>query len=183
MIKRKLVDCGILMQDHDLERVLEFYRSVFTQKIQLRKFIEDVDPGAYDHIFPTHKIVSAADLQKVKKEKALASSETDGEVRNLFRTALLKRASHDGVENLIAELRKKDSQRSGRITRSDFNALLHQLGLKVGTPKNLKRLWNAIAGPTETDIDVFLIPLADFYSIHLSLPGDCPHFLSTPCRS
>mmetsp|Transcript_24850 Transcript_24850/g.39010 ORF Transcript_24850/g.39010 Transcript_24850/m.39010 type:complete len:131 (-) Transcript_24850:176-568(-) len=90
MIKRKLVDCGILMQDHDLERVLEFYRSVFTQKIQLRKFIEDVDPGAYDHIFPTHKIVSAADLQKVKKEKALASSETDGEVRNLFRSVAAK---------------------------------------------------------------------------------------------
>jgi len=45
---------------------------------------------AYDHIFPTHKIVSAADLQKVKKEKALASSETDGEVRNLFRSVAAK---------------------------------------------------------------------------------------------
>jgi hypothetical protein len=174
-IVRALLDHGVIVSKEELTKYLTNFRSPYTGLVSVYKFLEALEPEAYDFVFPTAKPVAAADLSTVKKEVPLIDRErdphmwegtwlhgnnhtkynrighrevSDQEVRNCLRKALASRISHDGVDrvNVYKELRASDSSHEGMIGIDEFKVFLLRIGLKVEVEGNLERLWNSVTG-------------------------------------
>ena len=76
-ILRALMDYGVLVDRDELSRFLNNFRSPYTRLVSVHKFIEAIEPEAYEYVFPTLKDVGGADLVKVKREVALNDRDRD----------------------------------------------------------------------------------------------------------
>jgi hypothetical protein len=172
-----LLDHGIIVDRDELTKYLKPFRSQFSGRVSVPKFIEALEPQAYEYVFPSFKDVGAGALTGVKKEVNLGDRErdphmfegiwlplgkftnynrighrtvSDQEIRNCLRKALASRIAHDGAQtNIYAELRACDASQDGNLGVEQFRAFLYKIGLKVEAEGNLERLWHCIAGGAE----------------------------------
>ena len=177
-ILRALLDHGVLVDREELSRYLDSFRSPYTGLVSVCKFIEALEPGAYEFVFPTNKPCAGANLIAVKKEVKLSDRDTDPhmfegeclggkhrtkytrighrevsdqEVRNCLRQALANRLATDGAlsTNFFKELRECDTGHEGMIGQEQFKMFLFKMGLKVEAGGNLERLWRTMAGDAD----------------------------------
>jgi hypothetical protein len=111
-MRRAFVGVGILIDDGDLDRLMNLYRSPAHPTMRLAQFIEDIDDKAFDFVFSTGNVAGAS-LQRVQKELP-APAEPDALIRNKLRRVLKRRMDQDGAKSIVTVLRLHDHDRSGR---------------------------------------------------------------------
>jgi len=111
--RRAFVGVGILMDDADLERLMNLYRTPSHPAMRLSQFIEDMDDKTFDFVFSTGNVASAS-LQRVQKELP-APNEPDALLRNKLRRVLQSRMHKDGSKSIVTVLRLHDLERTGRF--------------------------------------------------------------------
>lgn len=111
-LRRAFVGVGILIDDKDLERLMNLYRSPAHPAMRLSAFIEDIDDKAFDFVFSTGNVAGAS-LQRIQKELP-APQEPDELIRNKLRRVLKLRMEQDGSRSIVTVLRLHDGDRSGR---------------------------------------------------------------------
>ena len=123
-VLRALLDHGVVVDKKELTKYLDNFRSTYSGRVSLRKFIEVLEPEAFHFVFPTHKDVGGggsfggakievnlgdrdADphmyegiwlpMGKFTNYNRIGHREvSDQEVRNCLRRALAMRLCHDG---------------------------------------------------------------------------------------
>jgi Ca2+-binding EF-hand superfamily protein len=111
-LRRAFVGVGILMDDSDIERLVNLYRSPSHPSMRLAKLIEDIDDRTFDYVFSTGNVAGAG-LQRIQKELP-APKEPDALLRNKLRRVLRRRMEQDGSKSIVTVLRLHDLERTGR---------------------------------------------------------------------
>jgi Ca2+-binding EF-hand superfamily protein len=115
-LRRAFVGVGILMDDSDIERLVNLYRSPAHPSMRLSQLIEDIDDKTFDFVFSTGNVAGSG-LQRIQKELP-APNEPDALIRNKLRRVLRRRLEQDGSKSIVTVLRLHDLDRTGRSALS-----------------------------------------------------------------
>merc|ERR1712205_162698 len=116
---------------------MRFYQDEDKTSAEYSRFVEDIDPDAFNFAFSAGMCAKSGSLEKMEKEAVVSYLDTPEKIRNSLKSALKARQKRDGFKSVLKEIQPYgDSQ--GKLSTETFRAMLLRLGLKIGKPENLK---------------------------------------------
>ena len=166
-MKRAFVGVGIFIEDSELLRLMNLYRSPAHPKLNLSKLIEDIDDRAFDFVFSSGNVAGGKPGTRMQREMPARADEPDDAIRKKLRRVLKRRMEQDGAgapKNVVTMLRMHDIQRTGKLSKKEFQAALFSMGLKVESNLNMDRIWSALASGVGVDNQTPALDILDLAS-------------------
>ena len=103
----------------------------------------------------------------MQREMPARADEPDDAIRKKLRRVLKRRMEQDGAgapKNVVTMLRMHDIQRTGKLSKKEFQAALFSMGLKVESNSNMDRIWSALASGVGVDNQTLALDILDLAS-------------------